>query len=230
MIKGELQRLFKNDPKYSQHVRDDVPGSDVKAYGSRARTSSKGTFCKGTDYLSGGGLAALFTGAWMRVAKDGIDPIAWSHQFEFQRKSDRQNWRHHFLITEAGFDALALARTDLGLPLDEITLANPRTAEQVVYKVASGTKGPRATSTERNGNRSRFELPRGNLAGTGASAIRLLIAAEASGGVPGADGSCRRHAEGATPGAHRCEPIRAQCRGPTHGDRSHPAALDSRGI
>jgi putative DNA primase/helicase len=48
--------------------------------------------------------------------------------------------------TEAGFDALALARTDLGLPLDEITLANPRTAEQVVYKIASGTKGPRATS------------------------------------------------------------------------------------
>jgi putative DNA primase/helicase len=51
--------------------------------------------------------------------------------------------------TEAGFDALAQARTDLGLPLDEITLANPRTAEQVVYKVASGTKGPRATSTGR---------------------------------------------------------------------------------
>jgi uncharacterized protein (DUF927 family) len=49
--------------------------------------------------------------------------------------------------SEAGFDALALVRTDLGLPLDEITLANPRTAEQVVYKVASGTKGPRATST-----------------------------------------------------------------------------------
>jgi hypothetical protein len=49
--------------------------------------------------------------------------------------------------TEAGSDALALARTDLGLPLDEITLANPRTAEQVVYKVTSGTKGPRATST-----------------------------------------------------------------------------------
>jgi uncharacterized protein (DUF927 family) len=48
--------------------------------------------------------------------------------------------------TEAGFDALALARTDLGLPLDEITLANARTAEQVIYKVASGTKGPRATS------------------------------------------------------------------------------------
>jgi putative DNA primase/helicase len=49
--------------------------------------------------------------------------------------------------SEAGFDALALARTDLGLPLDEITLSNPRTAEQTIYKVASGTKGPRATST-----------------------------------------------------------------------------------
>jgi putative DNA primase/helicase len=49
--------------------------------------------------------------------------------------------------TEVGTDAQALARTDLGLPLDEITLANPRTAEAVIYKVASGTKGPRATST-----------------------------------------------------------------------------------
>ena len=49
--------------------------------------------------------------------------------------------------SEAGFDALALARTDLGLPLDEITLADRRSAEQIVYKLASGTKGPRATST-----------------------------------------------------------------------------------
>jgi len=32
------------------------------------------------------------------------------------------------------------------LPLDEITLANRKTAEQVIYKIASGTKGPRATS------------------------------------------------------------------------------------
>ena len=49
--------------------------------------------------------------------------------------------------SEAGFDALALARTDLGLPLDEITLADRRSAEQIVYKFAGGTKGPRATST-----------------------------------------------------------------------------------
>ena len=77
-----------------------MPGSNVKAYGSRNRTSSKGTFCKAVDYQSGGGLAALLTGGWVRVAKDRIDPVAWSHQFGPQRKTERQNWRHHFLITE----------------------------------------------------------------------------------------------------------------------------------
>jgi hypothetical protein len=336
MVKRDLKTRFEKDPRYSNHVREDVPGSDVKKYGSRGCTSSKGTFAKAADYESGGGLAALLTGGWMRVAKDRIDPLAWSHQFGFQRKSERQAWRHHFLITErngsqstfelpreklagtgasairalmkagihvvgrdvarkalvqflyfkprreiirmprvgwaevglhwifarpdevitppgmpqaghvtyvldaaairhglhvtgttaewaaeiatplrgnsnvalsfatffaapllhfasepgggnhpygpstigktmasdagqsiygwpletadnafgvtwagseAGFDALALARTDLGLPLDEITLADRRSAEQIVYKLASGTKGPRATST-----------------------------------------------------------------------------------
>jgi uncharacterized protein (DUF927 family) len=356
MIKRDLEIRFKKDPKYSTHVREDVPGSNVKAYGSRGRTSSKGTFCKGADYQSDGGLAALLTGGWIRVAKDRIDPVAWSHQFAFQRKSERQNWRHLFVITErngsqsyfelpreklagkgasairllmkggvhvvardviqkplvrflhfkpkqeivrmprvgwaqvgshwifvrpdevitptgmptqrattyvlemtatrhglhvagttaewgaeiaaplrgnsnialsfgtffaasllcfanepgggnhlyglstigktmasavgqsiygwphemaddafgvswggteAGFDALALARTDLGLPLDEITLANPRTAEQVVYKVASGTKGPRATST-------------GNLRETAHASVLVLSTGEKS--------------------------------------------------
>jgi putative DNA primase/helicase len=335
MVKRDLKKRFEKDPKYSTHVREDVPGSDVKKYGNRGRTSSKGTFARTSDYDGGGGLDALLTGGWLRVAKDRIDPIAWSYEYGFQRKSERQNWRHHFRITErnghqslfelprqklvgsgasalkvlmkagvhvvgrqavpkalaqflcfkpkneivrmqrvgwaqigshwifvrsddvitppgmpqadhisyvidaaatrhglhvagtaaewanaiaaplqgnsnialsfstffaapmlefasepgggnhlygpstigktmdsaagqsiygwphetaddtfgvswggteAGFDALALARTDLGLSLDEITLANPHTAEQVVYKVASGTKGPRATS------------------------------------------------------------------------------------
>ena len=82
MVKRDLETRFKKDPKYSEHVREDVPGSDVKAYGSRGRTSSKGTFAKAADYESGGGLAALFTGGWMRVAKDRIDPVAWSHQFD----------------------------------------------------------------------------------------------------------------------------------------------------
>ena len=100
MVKRDLETRFKKDPKYSKHVREDVPGSDVKAYGSRGRTSSKGTFAKAADYESGGGLAALFTGGWMRVAKDRIDPVAWSHQFGFQRKTERQSWRHHFVITE----------------------------------------------------------------------------------------------------------------------------------
>ena len=335
MVKRDITARFKKDPKYSKHVREDVPGLDVRRYGAHGRTSTKGTFTKTANYESGGGLVALFTGGWTRVAKDRIDPVAWSHQYGYERKTERQRWRHHFTITErsgsqskfelpreklagpgasamsalmragvhiikrdgvrdalvrylyfkprreivrmprvgwaevgshlifvrpdevftpagmpkaatsyvldtgasqrhglhvagtaaewaaevaaplrgnsnvalsfatffaaplvrwasepgggnhlfgrssigktmisavgqsiygwphetsddtfgvswggtaAGFDALALARSDLGLPLDEITLADPRTAEAVVYKVASGTKGPRATS------------------------------------------------------------------------------------
>ena len=42
MVKRDLKTRFKKDPKYSEHVREDVPGSDVKAYGSRGRTSSRG--------------------------------------------------------------------------------------------------------------------------------------------------------------------------------------------
>jgi hypothetical protein len=59
MVKHDLEARFKKDAKYGQHVRDDVPGSDIKKYGSRGRTSSKGTFVKASDYLSGGGLDAL---------------------------------------------------------------------------------------------------------------------------------------------------------------------------
>jgi len=56
MVKRDLAIRFKNDPKYSEHVREDVPGLNVKTYGSRGRTSSKGTFAKGADYDGGGGL------------------------------------------------------------------------------------------------------------------------------------------------------------------------------
>jgi hypothetical protein len=125
MARRDFEILFKKDPRYCEHARGDVPGLDVKAYGSRGRTSSKGTFAK-AEY---GGLVALLTGGWIRVAKDRIDPVAWAHQFGFERKSERQSWRHHFLITE------------------------------------------------RNGNRSTFELPRERLAGGGAPAIRLLMKA-----------------------------------------------------
>src|SRR5262249_13781147 len=125
MVKRNLEILFKKDPRYREHARGDVPGSEVKTYGSRGRTSSKGTFAR-ADY---DGLFALLTGGWIRVAKDRIDPVAWAHQFGFERKSERQSWRHHFLITE------------------------------------------------RNSNRSTFELPRERLAGGGAPAIRLLMKA-----------------------------------------------------
>jgi len=129
MVKRDLETRFKKDAKYSQHVRNDVPGSDVKEYGSRGRTSSKGTFVRTLDYLGGGGLDALLTGGWTRIVKDRIDPVAWSFQYGLQRKTERQIWRHHFTITE------------------------------------------------RNGHQSPFELPREKLAGTGASAIRLLTKA-----------------------------------------------------
>jgi Domain of unknown function (DUF927) len=100
MVKRDLKTRFENDPKYSAHVREDVPGSDVKKYGSRGRTSSKGTFVKVSDYEADGGLDTLLTGGWMRVAKDRIDPVAWSHQYGLERKTERQNWRHHFDIIE----------------------------------------------------------------------------------------------------------------------------------
>jgi hypothetical protein len=100
MVKRDLEARFKRDQKYSAHVREDVPGSDVKEYGSRGRTSSKGTFVKASDYGAGGWLDALLTGGWMRVAKDRIDPVAWSHQYGLERKTERQNWRHRFRITE----------------------------------------------------------------------------------------------------------------------------------
>ena len=100
LVKRDLKTRFKKDSKYSEHVRENVPGLDPKAYGTRRRTSSKGTFFKTTDYEGGGGLATLLTGGWLRVAKDRIDFAAWSHQFGAQRKSERQSWRLHFVITE----------------------------------------------------------------------------------------------------------------------------------
>ncbi len=44
MVKRDLEMRFKKDQKYTTHVREDVPGSYVKKYGSRSCTSSKGTF------------------------------------------------------------------------------------------------------------------------------------------------------------------------------------------
>jgi hypothetical protein len=99
-IKRDLKKLFQKNPKYSEHVREDVPGAYVKKFGSRGRTSSKGTFVKTSNYEDGGGLDTMLTGGWQRVAKDRIDPVAWSYEYGFQRKTERQNWWHHFIITE----------------------------------------------------------------------------------------------------------------------------------
>jgi len=99
LVKRNLLASFKKEPKYREHVREEVPGSDVKKYGDRGCTSSKGTFVRRADYVGGGGLDALLTAGWQRVAKDRIDPVAWSHRFGFERNTERQRWRHHFLIT-----------------------------------------------------------------------------------------------------------------------------------
>ena len=62
MVKRDLEMRFKKDPKYSKHVREDVPGSDVKAYGSRGRTSSKGTFAKAPIMRAAAGWQRCFSG------------------------------------------------------------------------------------------------------------------------------------------------------------------------
>jgi hypothetical protein len=118
MVKRDLKIRFEKDPEYGKHVREDVPGSDVKAYGTRRRTSSKGTFFKTTEYEGGGGLATLLTGGWLRLAKDRIDFAAWSHQFGAQRKSERQSWRLRFVITERNGkqSAFELPRETLARP------------------------------------------------------------------------------------------------------------------
>ena len=36
LVKRDLKTRFKKDPKYSKHVREDVPGLDLKAYGTAA--------------------------------------------------------------------------------------------------------------------------------------------------------------------------------------------------
>jgi hypothetical protein len=54
MVRRDIKVRLEKDPKYSEHVRRDVPGTDIKEYGSRGRTSSKGTFVRALDYDAGG--------------------------------------------------------------------------------------------------------------------------------------------------------------------------------
>jgi uncharacterized protein (DUF927 family) len=96
MAKRDFKILFKKDPRYCEHVREGVPGTNVRKYGTRGRTSSRGTFTR----INHDGLIALLTGGWIRVAKDRVEPLAWSHRYGFERKTEKQIWRHHFLITE----------------------------------------------------------------------------------------------------------------------------------
>jgi hypothetical protein len=49
--------------------------------------------------------------------------------------------------SEAGSIAFFRDRSDLGVSLDEITLSDPKTAQDTAYRLAAGTEGPRATAT-----------------------------------------------------------------------------------
>jgi hypothetical protein len=100
LVKFDLAKRLKEHPKYSEHVRGDVPGSNIKKYGSRGRTSSKGTFTRAHDFVAGGGLDALLTGGWRRVAKDRIEPVAWSHKHGHGPHTERQSWWQHFEIID----------------------------------------------------------------------------------------------------------------------------------
>jgi hypothetical protein len=51
MVKRQLEKQFKKAPKYSEHIRADIPGGNVKKYGRIRRTSSSGAFYKTADYI-----------------------------------------------------------------------------------------------------------------------------------------------------------------------------------
>ena len=100
VVRKALKQLFEDDPVFSKHVRDDVPGRNLTSWGQNCRTSSYGTYAKVDDFVKQGGLAALFSGGWKRIAKDRIEPWAWSYEVAPERKNPQANWRHRFHITE----------------------------------------------------------------------------------------------------------------------------------
>jgi uncharacterized protein (DUF927 family) len=98
-VRKAVAELFKSDPTFGERIRKDVPGGNVKRYGGY-RVSSLGVFGPLEDFEHGGGLTSLFSGGWKRIAKDRIDPVAWSHEFGPERKTETKNWLLHFVVTE----------------------------------------------------------------------------------------------------------------------------------
>jgi hypothetical protein len=88
MVKQDMRGRLEKDPKYSQHVRADVPGTDIRKYGDRNRTSSKGTFVKVAAYEHGGDLATLLTGGWVRVCEGSHRPRCMVLSIRFGAKND----------------------------------------------------------------------------------------------------------------------------------------------
>jgi len=98
-VRKAVAELFKSDPTFGERIRKDVPGENVKRYGGY-RVSSLGVFAPLEDFEHGGVLTSLFSGGWKRIAKDRIDPVAWSHEFGPERKTETKNWLLHFVVTE----------------------------------------------------------------------------------------------------------------------------------
>ncbi len=93
-VRAAVKALLKENPNYAGRIRQDVPGKDVKKFGRHYRVSSLGVFTDNSTERTG--LAAFFSGGWVRIAKDRIEPTAWSYELG----TERQNWRHHFKVTD----------------------------------------------------------------------------------------------------------------------------------
>jgi len=99
LVRKAVAEMFKSDPTFSEHIRNEMPGQNLRRYG-KFWVSSLGVFAQVEDFEHGGGLTSLFSGGWKRIAKDRIDPAAWSYEFGPERKTETKNWLLHFVVTE----------------------------------------------------------------------------------------------------------------------------------
>jgi putative DNA primase/helicase len=93
-VRAAVKALLAENPNYAGRIRQDVPGKNVRKFGRHYRVSSLGVFTDNS--VDRTGLTAFFSGGWVRIAKDRIEPVAWSYQLG----NERRNWRYHFEVTD----------------------------------------------------------------------------------------------------------------------------------
>jgi hypothetical protein len=133
MVRREIEQRFKASKEYAKSVHDEVPGTDIKQYGNTGRTSTLGTFASTQSFEDGGGLIALFSGGWRRIAKDRIDPEAWSHLHGREDKNDIQSWRHHFIITDTAKETRG-RKSSLSIPRESLAAESGLAARKLLMK------------------------------------------------------------------------------------------------